>query len=211
MKKFLSAAMVIAMLAMTVTGCSKKEDNSSAADSGSNSSVADSSTPESSQPEAAALSAKEMAANVLNAVEWPMLMPVADADTASFLGIDLALCEDYFIAMPAMSAHITEIIIVKPVDGQEAALEEAINNRKTVVEENGAFYPTNEPVVAGMVSGKTDSGYLYLIVNEKGQDCADAMMNTPAAELPAEYNMDASAPVEGEDAPVDGGEADAIA
>lgn len=203
MKKFLSAVMVIAMLAMTVTGCSKKEESSTASDS--------STVTESSTPEAAALTAKEMAANVLNAVEWPMLMPVADADTASFLGIDLAMCEDYFIAMPAMSAHITEIIIAKPVEGQEAALEEAINARKADREENGAAYPSNEPVVAGTVSGKTDSGYLYLIVNEKGQDCADAMMNTPAAELPAEYDMDASAPVEGEDAPVDGGEADAIA
>ncbi len=203
MKKFLSSALIMAMLAATVTGCSNNNNSSSTGDSSSgtsSSAPADSSADDSSsapagesQPsESASLTAKDMAANVLNAQEWPSLMPITDNETAAIMGIDLSLCEDYFIAMPMMSAHVTEIIIAKPVAGQEAALQEQIDTRYAYVQENGAFYPDNEKVVAGAVTGKTDDGYIYAIVHEYGQDCADAMLTTPAAELPSQYNPDAA-------------------
>ncbi len=189
MKKFLSTAMIIAMLAATVTGCSNKnhDDSSSVNDSSSvtesNSDV--SSDTESSDTEAAALTAEQMAANILATGEWPMLMPITDAETAnSVLGIDLTLAEDYAISIPSMSAHVTEVIIIKPKAGNESAIQEQVDARFAYVQENGAFYPDNEKVVAGAVKGVTDSGYIYMIVHENGAAAEEAMLNNPPAEAP---------------------------
>lgn len=131
------------------------------------------------------LTARDMAANILATGEWPMLMEVSDAETASMIGIDIGLCEDYYIAIPSMSAHVTEVIVAKPLAGSEQALEEQIIARYNYVQENGAFYPDNEAVVAGAVKGTTDDGYMYMIVHTDGASCADAMMNNPPAEMPA--------------------------
>ena len=130
------------------------------------------------------LNARDMAANIYAATEWPMLMEVTDSETAQIMGIDLGLLEDYYIAMPMMSAHVTEIIIAKPIAGNEDAVQEQIDARLAYVQENGTFYPENEKVVAGAAYGKTDDGYIYVIVHENGSVCADNMMNNPPAEMP---------------------------
>ncbi|MBQ9948566.1 MAG: DUF4358 domain-containing protein [Oscillospiraceae bacterium] len=202
MKKFLSTAMILAVLAATVTGCSNNNNDSSSS-SDNSSSVSDSNTSadnsssesdtssedssaaeDESKPEGSSLTAKDMAANIYAATEWPTLMEVTDAESASFMGIDLSMIEDYYIAMPMMSAHVTEIIVAKPTAGNEAAVQEQIDARFAYVQENGTFYPANEEVVAGAVKGKTDNGYLYMIVHTNGAACAENMMNNPPAEMP---------------------------
>lgn len=194
MKKFLSTAMIVAMLAMTVTGCSNN-NNDSSSNANDSSSVTESnsgasSDTESSAPEASALTAEQMAANVLATGEWPMLMPITDAETASIVGIDVTLAEDYYIAIPSMSAHVTEVIIIKPKAGNESAIQEQVNARFDYVQENGAFYPDNEKVVAGAVKGVTDDGYIYMIVHENGAAAEEAMLNNPPAELPGAGSED---------------------
>ncbi len=189
MKKFLSTAMIIAMLAVTATGCAGNNNStsdSSVSDSGSSSDTSSESDAESSVPETSALTAEQMAANILTTVEWPHLMNITDAETANtVLGIDLNMVEDYYISIPAMSAHVTEIILIKPKAGSEDAIKEAVKARFDYVQETGAFYPMNEEVVAGAVTGVTDSGYVYTIVHTEGKKCEENMLNNPPAEMPS--------------------------
>ncbi len=186
MKKFLTTALILAALAMTVTGCSRNNNSSDVSDD--NSSVVSDSNTESdnNESEAASLTAVQMAANALNAVEWPAMMEIPDADTANvMLSIDPALCEDYYFSTQLMSAQLNEVVIAKPSAGNEDALQAQFNAHFEYIKNGAAFYPAQEESAAGAVQGKTDDGYLYIIVHADGAACEEALMNNPPAEMPA--------------------------
>lgn len=141
-----------------------------------------------SNNESAELDAYSMAANAMSAIEWPAMMEVADAESAELmLGIDLSLCEDYYITTQAMSVHLNEVIIIKPTAGSEDAVQQQLDEHFEYIKNGAAFYPAQEISAAGAVQGKTDNGYLYIIVHENGADAEAALLNNPAAEMPAEF------------------------
>ncbi|MGN0687566.1 MAG: DUF4358 domain-containing protein [Oscillospiraceae bacterium] len=141
-----------------------------------------------SDNESAELDAYSMAANAMSTIEWPAMMEVADAETAELmLGIDLAMCEDYYISTQMMSVHLNEVIIIKPTAGSEDAVQQQLDEHFEYIKNGAAFYPAQEISAAGAVMGKTDSGYLYIIVHENGADAEAALLNNPAAEMPAEF------------------------
>ncbi|MBE6889219.1 MAG: DUF4358 domain-containing protein [Ruminococcaceae bacterium] len=199
MKKFMTIAAILAALTMTVTGCSSNANNSSNTSDSSN--VQDNSSNSSSEPEsgaasgtesegesdtdAEALTADQMAANALTAVEWPAMMEVEDAEMInSFFGIDVSLCDEYYISNQIISAQLNEVIILKPAEGKEADLQAQLDAHFEYIKNDAAFYPEQEISAAGAVMGKTDSGYLYLIVHKDGADAEAALMNNPPAEMP---------------------------
>ncbi len=198
MKKFLSTALILAVLAMTVTGCSNNNNSSDTSDTSDTSSVvsgdsSDTSDNESgADSEAAALTAVQMAANALNAVEWPAMMEIPDAESANLmLGIDAALCEDYYFSTQLMSAQLNEVVIAKPSAGNEEALQAQFDAHFEYIKNGAAFYPAQEESAAGAVQGKTDDGYLYILVHTDGAAVEEALLNNPPAEMPsAEGSVD---------------------
>ena len=200
MKKFLTTALILAMIAMTATGCSNNNDSSDVSD---NSSVVSDSNTDSentdntesdAEGETATLTAAQMAANALAATEWPAMMEIPDAESVNMmLSIDPALCEDYYFSTQLMSAQLNEVVIAKPSAGNEDALQAQFDAHFEYIKNGAAFYPAQEESAAGAVQGKTDSGYLYIIVHTDGAAIEESLMNNPPAEMP------------GADAGVDGG------
>ena len=201
MKKFLTLAAILAALTMTVTACSKSNDNSSAATSeaGTTTSEAGASTTTSeagattseagaSDTQADTLDAYQMAANAFSSLEWPSMMELPDAETAMMmLSIDPALCEDYYMSTQLMSAHLNEVLICKPAEGKEAELQAQFDAHFEYIQNGAAFYPEQEVSAAGAVKGKTDNGYLYIIVHENGATAEAALQNNPPAEMPEAF------------------------
>ena len=215
MKKFITLAAILAALTLTVTACSNKDDNSSTgsdagtttseagtqtaepgivgdetAQAGTTTSEAGATTPDAgaSDAETTALDAYQMAANVYTAFEWPAMMEIPDAETTiNLFSIDLGLCEDYYIAQQLMSAHLNQVIICKPAAGKEAELQAQFDAHFAYIKDGAAFYPEQEASAAGAVQGKTDDGYLYIIVHANAADAEAALQNNPPAEMPEAY------------------------
>ncbi len=143
-------------------------------------------------PEAGVLSAADMAANAFAAGEWPALMEISDVETADMLfGIDISMLEDYVLYAPMMSAHINEVIIVKPTAGNEAAVKEALDAHFAYIKESAAFYPDQEITAAASVQGEAN-GYLYVIVHDDGATIAASLLNNPPASSDAAAGEDAA-------------------
>lgn len=190
MKKFMTMAAILAALTMTVTGCASN-NNSSANDSTTSGSVeaGDNTSSEvtdgENDEEAVSLTAAQMAANALTAIEWPAMMNVEDPEMiSSFFGIDTGLCEDFYVSNQVISAQLNEVIIVKPAEGKEADLQAQFDAHFEYIKNDAAFYPDQEPSAEGAVMGKLDNGYLYILVHKNAQAAADALLNNPPAELP---------------------------
>lgn len=186
MKKFMTMAAILAALTMTITGCAGN-NNSSASDSVQSDNNSSEVVDGESKPdeEAVSLTAAQMAANALTAIEWPAMMLVEDtAFINSTFGIDTGLCEDYYASNQMISAQLNEVIIVKPAEGKEAELQAQLDAHFAYIKDGAAFYPEQEPSAEGAVMGKLDNGYLYILVHENAQTAADALLNNPPAELP---------------------------
>ncbi|MGN1119596.1 MAG: DUF4358 domain-containing protein [Oscillospiraceae bacterium] len=120
----------------------------------------------------------KLAEAVYSAVEFPSMMEVTTSDLAEgFFGIDLELCEEFYIANAMISAQLAEVIIAKPKAGCEEALNEQLDKHFDYIKNdpNATFYPAQEVSAAGAVSGVTAEGYHYIIVHENGADAAEAI------------------------------------
>ena len=196
MKKFMTIAAILAALTMTVTGCSSNANNSS--NTSDSSTVEDNSSNSSSEIEsgaasgtesegesdtdAAALTAEQMAANALTAVEWPAMMEVEDAEMInSFFGIDVSLCDEYYISNQLISAQLNEVIILKPAEGKEADLQAQLDAHFEYIKNDAAFYPDQEPSAAGAVMGELDNGYKYILVHADGAVVEEAVIASVSA------------------------------
>ncbi len=183
MKKFITMAAILAALTMTVTGCAGGND-SSANDSNVSGSVeaGDNTSSEVTDGEndeqAVSLTAAQMAANALTAIEWPAMMNVEDPEMInSFFGIDTALCEDFYISNQMISAQLNEVIIVKPAEGKTADLQAQLDAHFEYIKNDAAFYPEQEPSAEGAVMGELSNGYKYIFVHENGNVIEEAVRN----------------------------------
>lgn len=202
MKKTVLTALVLSALMLSIAGCSNNtsSDSSDSSSSASTTSEATSapesdsetsaaSTPETSEPETSAPAetgdaqpesgrAAVLGAAALNADEWPDLDMINDAAIIeSYFGFNADDTEDYYLAIPMISANMEEIIVVKPKAGSEEAVKTAIFDHITNVTENMFLYPGQEEIAAGAVSGETPDGYIYGIVHKNGADIAQAMLS----------------------------------
>ena len=185
----MTIAAILAALTLTVTGCSNNADNSSSDVTSEAGSATVEATTEAGTSEDAgasdsesALTALDMAANALSAVEWPAMMEIPDAETASMLlGIDTTLCEDFYLSTQLMSAQLNEIIIVKPMAGSEADMQAQLDAHFEYIKNDAAFYPDQEPSAAGAVMGTLDNGYMYIFVHENGAAVEEAVKSAISA------------------------------
>lgn len=128
--------------------------------------------------------AGRMAAAALNTDVWPAMDIVSEVDMiGSMFSTDegevfnLDDLEEYCFCTNVMSAQLNRVIVVKPINGREGAVEDAINTYLNYSQTGAAFYPAQEESAAGAVSGKTPDNYIYLIVHKNGQAIADTIAN----------------------------------
>lgn len=86
--------------------------------------------------------------------------------------------EEYCMATNVISAQLNKVIIIKPKAGSEDAVSAVVDAYFEAVktDPNIAFYPGQQASADGAVKGKTDDGYLYVIVHENGADIETAML-----------------------------------
>lgn len=203
MKKVFATVIALTMLTATLSGCTSNNNNSSG--NSGNSNVSDSSNVsdnsgnsdnsnnsnsgntsdspsegtseiESDLPDPNGRAAK-MGAAAMEADEWPAMMDVVDPEFATmFFGIDLSMCEDYYLSNQLISANLNEVVIAKPVAGKEDDLKAVFDAHFEYIKNDAAFYPDQEPSAAGAVNGTTNDGYYYIIVHENGDSIASAML-----------------------------------
>lgn len=110
------------------------------------------------------LSCQALSDVVINSgIEFPAIGLVEDeAILTDVLGYDLSLFSEYSITMHMMSAHLIELTIVKPADGQKDAALEHLNNRMNQLKTEVAFYPEQQETADQTVVGEAGD-YLYLL------------------------------------------------
>lgn len=126
--------------------------------------------------------AGRMAAAALNTGAWPAMDVVSEVDEIGAMFstdegevFNLDDLEEYCFCTNVISAQLNRVIVVKPVNGREGAVEDAINTYLNYSQTGAAFYPAQEESAAGAVSGKTPDNYIYLIVHKNGASIADAI------------------------------------
>lgn len=129
----------------------------------------------------AASESQRLAEVVLNSgVEFPAVMPVEDpAIITDVLCYDMTDAEEYSVTMQLMSAHLIEVVIIKPVDGKMDAVMEMLNARKDQLLNSVAFYPDQVESAEGTVVGNK-GGYAYLICHKDGAKAEEALLNAIA-------------------------------
>ena len=190
MKKTVLTAIVMSALMLSIAGCSNNtssdSSSSASATSGATSSPesgSDTSEPASSAPAETGDAQPEsgraavLGAAALNADEWPSLDMISDpAIIEAYFGFNADDTEDYYLAIPLVSANMEEIIVVKPKAGSEEAVKTAIFDHITNVTDDMFLYPGQEEIAAGAVTGETPDGYIYGIVHKNGADIAQTML-----------------------------------
>lgn len=200
MKKFLAISMILAVFTAAATGCSQNQSNTGNGNNEPDNTVTggavstfdadDIITEESSAPDNGAETAGapsdggyveglavEMAQAVYDSVEFPSMMDMNyEPDIiSSFLGIDVADCEDYYFANAMINVNLNEVMIAKPKAGREDALKAAFDSHFAYIKDGAAFYPQQEVSAAGAVDGVLDNGYYYIIVHENGSYALDGL------------------------------------
>lgn len=123
-----------------------------------------------------------MVKSALSTESWPMMEIVTDPEmidtmfsTANGEVFNLNDLEEYCFCTNLISSQLNKVIVVKPVNGREGAVEDVMDSYLEYSKNGAAFYPEQEVSAAGSVSGKTADNYMYLVVHENGQKIADAI------------------------------------
>ena len=122
------------------------------------------------------LSCQALSDVVINSgVELPAIGLVEDeAILTDVMGYDLSLFSEYSVTMHMMSAHLIELTIVKPAEGQKDAALEHLNNRMNQLKTEVAFYPEQQETADQTVVGEAGD-YLYLLCCNDAAKAADAL------------------------------------
>lgn len=114
----------------------------------------------------------------LNAVEFPKMTKVVEADEIdAFFEFNTANYADFSLYMNVMSVNLNRVIIVKPLPDKH---DEVFAELKAYFDDlitNSAFYPAQESAATGAKIGETADGYIYIIVHEDGESAVQAIQN----------------------------------
>ena len=124
--------------------------------------------------------AGNIAKAILDADEWPHMDIVLSEYVSALLTPDFNpdSYEEYCFASNVMSVQLNKIIVIKPSEGKEEEVSNAIDAYYDAVQNdpNLAFYPMQQASAEGAVKGKTSDGYYYMIVHENGAAIETAML-----------------------------------
>lgn len=124
--------------------------------------------------------AGNLAKAALNVGEWPKMDIVLPEYMSALISPDFNpdSCEECCFASNVMSVQLNKIIVIKPNEGKESEISDAIDAYFEAVQTdpNLAFYPMQQASAEGAVKGQTNDGYYYMIVHENGADIESAML-----------------------------------
>lgn len=123
------------------------------------------------------VSCQTLADAVINSgVEFPAIGLVEDeAILKDVMGYDLSLFSEYSVTMHMMSAHLIELTIAKPAEGQEEAAFEHLTNRMNQLKTEVAFYPEQQETADQTVVGSA-GGYVYLLCCNDAAKAEEALL-----------------------------------
>lgn len=200
MKKSIAAVLTAVLAVVSLTGCGDKS-NSSSADipapaestpaSDYDSEPTTDSTPESipdDDPNAGADNsalafpdnkAGRMVKAALSTDAWGYMDIIADQEILNNLIPNLSLddCEEHCITTCGMSAQLLYAIAIKSKPESEDKVQSALDGFFDNVKNNPdlGFYPAQQESADGAVKGKTNDGYLYVVIHANGGKTADTM------------------------------------
>ncbi len=186
MSKKILAVILTAALISTAAGCGSKDEETTTTttttvatdvveDTETEGDVAEDETTDDAAT--SDLSCQELADVVINSgVEFPAIGLVEDeAILKDVMGYDLSLFAEYSVTMHMMSAHLIELTIVKPVEGQEEAALEHLTNRMNQLKTEVAFYPEQQETADQTVVG-TAGGFVYLLCCNDAAKAEEALV-----------------------------------
>lgn len=176
MKKLVICMLIGAMVLGTTACGSKDAQESSVAESSSAVESSQESVVESSEvvepevaPEEAGAWSEEMAGlresvvTELGTDYWPAMAIPAEILEANF-GLTSDMYADYMGEMPMMSAHVDTLLIVKAAEGQEEAVEQALQAYRDAQVENSMQYPMNLGKVQASVVERMDGYVVFALL-----------------------------------------------
>lgn len=176
-KTVIVSALICAML---LSGCSSKKQNSES--SGSNSTTSQNSTTESVNGEsentdASDVNLEELAQIITQSGEWPSMYVPEDTEFEDYFGTsktDERFGEIYGTFCP-MSAILTEVILIKPIGGREQDAQDFLDERKSLLIEKYAYYPSDKELAENAKIGNANG--IYYLICAQSAESAEAALN----------------------------------
>lgn len=100
----------------------------------------------------------------------PMLMELGEAEVTELYGMDMSAVDDFFAAMPMMSAHINQVFIAH-VTGDMDAVKAACENRQQELL-GGFLYPMNVDLVENYKLVTADE-WICFVIHEDAEGIAN--------------------------------------
>ncbi len=167
MKKQILATLVIC--ALLCTGCSTKSNSSSEKDNSQSS----------SQTSVADVNLEELGQiATTSGGEWPSMYQPNDEEFLDYFGTsptDEMFAQIYGAFCP-MSAILTEVILAVPVSGREEDVQKFLDDRKALLIEKYAYYPSDKELAENAIIGNC-GGVYYLICAQNASDAQSAIEN----------------------------------
>jgi hypothetical protein len=118
---------------------------------------------------------KQMADEMLQQIEQPMLVELESAMVEQLYHLDPALLEDYTIRTPMMNVKTNEIAILKVKDAQDvAAVEAAVKQRAADVQKQFETYLQDQYENAKNYKLVVKGNYVLFVISESADDFVNA-------------------------------------
>ena len=118
--------------------------------------------------------AQEIWEAIAGAVELPSTMELTPQDLENTYGISQDQYEEFVCQYPLMNVTATEILIIKPAEGQEDAVKQAIEARQKALEEQWSMYlPAQLELVENYKLAEA-GGYILFCVAEDSEGVVNA-------------------------------------
>jgi hypothetical protein len=118
---------------------------------------------------------KQMADEMLQQIEQPMLVELESAMVEQLYHLDPALLEDYTIRTPMMNVKTNEIAILKVKDAQDvAAVEAAVKQRADDVQKQFETYLQDQYENAKNYKLVVKGNYVLFVISESADDFVNA-------------------------------------
>lgn len=108
----------------------------------------------------------ELWASMEENLELPMMMELGDDELDFLYGINADDLESYVVRVPMMNVHATEFFLAKVKEGKMDAVKEAIENRRTSLEQQWSMYLPDQYALVQNAQLIVNGNYLFFCIAE---------------------------------------------
>lgn len=186
MKKFLSLALALTLCASTLAACGNNEDTTveDTSNPGNTSEVVegDSSMDIDVDDATVVASANDRLAYIIDQARPAEDVEAFKTETdntngvLTVIGMDETMVDEYAVAYSMMNVHAYTVAIVKPVEGQEEAVQTALNDYQASRVQAFEQYLPDQLAIAQSAVIINEGGYYGIVMCEGADDIAAAMV-----------------------------------